>query len=134
MANGTCPVKRLSVRRQKHAHRPPPTSPHPNQCRHINLVHIRPFLTVHFNRYKMGIQHIRHILLLKRIMFHKMTPVTCRIPNRQKDRLILPPSRSKRRLPPRIPPYRIIRMLQQIRTRFTPKPIPPSRRQRDREG
>ena len=74
-------MKRLSVRRQKHRHWPA-TMPGKNlNGRHIDLVNIRTFLTIHLDCHEMFIEYVSGCLILKGFMLHDMAPVASGISN-----------------------------------------------------
>ena len=70
--------KRLLLWRQQHRQRPPAAPRDRLADRHINLIHIRPFLPVHLDRHKMLIQKLRHFQILKRFPLHNVAPMACR--------------------------------------------------------
>ncbi len=108
---------------QKHAHRPPAAPGHHHRRGHIHVIHIRPLFPIHLDAHKIP-THLRcNRLVLKTLPLHHVAPVARRIPNRQKHRHPAPPRLRKRLIPPPPPLHRIVRMLQQIRTRLINQPI-----------
>ena len=73
---------------QENAHRPATASGHDLDRVHVDLVNVRPFLAVHLDRDKVIVEQLRDLLILEALTFHHMAPVTCRVANRQEDRLI----------------------------------------------
>src|SRR5437763_8184640 len=85
-----------------------------DEC-HINLVHVRPLFTVHFDADEMLVEEPGHFLALEGLAFHDVTPMASRVPDADEDRLVLLPRFGERFLAPREPVHRVELMLQQIR-------------------
>ena len=71
----------------------------------------------------MIIQNLRRRGVLETLALHHMTPVACRIPNGQKDRLVFGAGAGERFWTPRVPIHRIVGMLKQIRRFFGGKAV-----------
>ncbi len=117
-------VKRLQRRRQKHAHRPPTPTRHHLHRIHIRLVEVRTLLSINLHAHEVLIHQRRNLVVLKRLMLHHVTPVARRIPNRQKNRLVFVARPPQRRLAPRLPIKRIMRVLRQVQRTLANQPIP----------
>ena len=75
----------LEFRRQPDTHGPPTM---PRACLHeihVDGIHIRTLLAVHFDADEMVVHHLGNTLIFKRLMGHHMAPVAGRIPNGEKD-------------------------------------------------
>ena len=111
-------IKRLQLGRQKHAHRPAAVPREHLHRVHVNLIEVRPLLAIDFDRHEVLIEHASDRFVLKALVLHHVAPVTGRVPDRKKDRLVLAPRLLDRLFAPRIPIHRIVLVLQQIRARF----------------
>ncbi|MCG3771005.1 MAG: hypothetical protein JW384_02185 [Nitrosomonadaceae bacterium] len=107
----------------QHCQRPPAASGHCLAHSHIEMVDIRPLLTVHFNRNKVLVQLCSNFLIFERFALHDVTPVASGIADGKEYRLILICGLDERFLPPRIPIDRVVGMLQQIRGFFMDQTI-----------
>ncbi len=70
---------RLLLGRQENRHRPAAVMRHHLYGAHVNLVEIRSFFTVNFDVDEVLVHQLCNRLVLKRLVLHYMTPVTCRI-------------------------------------------------------
>ena len=112
------------VRGEEHGHRPPPTSRHRLNGCHIDLVEVGPLLAVNLDIDVVLIHPSGDACVLKRLTFHRVTPVAGRVADRQQNRSILIPRRGQRLLPPGKPVDGVGRVLQQIRRGLTGETIP----------
>ena len=110
--------KRLFVRGQQHGHGPSPPARNHMAGRHINSIDIRTLFPIHFDADKCLVQGRGCLGIFKRFFFHDMTPVAGGISDRQKNGLLGCFGKGKGGIPPRVPVYRIVGMLQQIGTFF----------------
>ena len=105
-------VKRDTLRRQKHAHRPPTGTGHNLYRIHINFIHIGAFFPIDLHVDKMRIHNLRDFLIFKTLVLHHMTPVTGCISHAQKNGLVFGNGLLKRLFSPRKPRNGIVCMLQ----------------------
>src|SRR5882672_2433474 len=82
--------------------------------RHVDLVHVRPFLPVNFDADKMLVQEFGQLLFLERLAFHDMAPVAGRVTDAEKNRLVLLPRLFECFRAPGVPIDRIELVLQQV--------------------
>ena len=68
-------IKRRTIRREKHRHRPTTVARHRLHRRHINRVNIGSFLAIYLDIDKIRIHNRRRRLILKAFTFHNVTPV-----------------------------------------------------------
>ena len=107
-------VKRLQLRREKHAHRPAAVAARRLHISHVRQIHIRPLLAVHLDGNEVLVDQLRRLLVLKRLTLHHMAPVAGRVAGGEKDRLVLRLRLFESLVAPRQPVHRIVGMLQQV--------------------
>ncbi|OQB35206.1 MAG: hypothetical protein BWY09_02395 [Candidatus Hydrogenedentes bacterium ADurb.Bin179] len=118
-------VKGLQVWRQENTQRPSPVSRHRGHGIHIDIIQVGTFLPVHLDVDKMVVHKGSEHFILKGLPLHDMTPVTGRITDGKKNRLVLIPGQCKRLFIPRMPVHGIAGMLQEVGTGFTGKAVHP---------
>src|SRR5438093_8843131 len=122
------PVKRLSVRGKPNAHRPAPTAGHHLNGRHVDAIHVRPLLAVHFDRNVVLVQVAGDLLVLEGLLFHHMAPVASRITDGEKYRATEPLRGVERLVTPWIPVDGIVRVLEEVGARLEEESIGELRR------
>ncbi len=73
------PEKRLQLRCQKDIHRPAARARRRLHERHVNFIHVRAFLAVHFDADKMVVEKFAGLFVLERFAFHDVAPMTGRV-------------------------------------------------------
>eukprot|EP00825_Cyclidium_porcatum_P015813 TRINITY_DN19079_c0_g1_i1.p2 TRINITY_DN19079_c0_g1~~TRINITY_DN19079_c0_g1_i1.p2 ORF type:complete len:283 (+),score=-24.92 TRINITY_DN19079_c0_g1_i1:540-1388(+) len=115
--------ERLPVRAHDDRERPAPLAGDHLADLHIHRVDIRPLLAVHLDADKCLIEQCGNFLVLERFVRHHVAPVTGRIPDGEKDRLVLPGSAGKGLLPPRVPVDRVMGVLEEIGAFLVNQPV-----------
>ena len=115
--------KRLAFRGQKTRHRPPATTGDQVYRLHVGLIDIGAALPVDLDRNEMPIQKRGDGLVFEALAFHDMTPVTGRIANRKKHRLVFASGAGECFRTPGIPVDRVMGMLEQIGRVFENQPV-----------
>src|SRR2546423_14626956 len=100
--------------RKENTNRPPPLPRLHLPRRHINLIDVRPLFAIYLDADKQPIHLRGHNFVLEALPLHYVAPVTGRIANGKKDRLVLAPSLLKRLRAPGIPVNRVVSVLEQI--------------------
>ena len=72
----------------------------------------------------MLVQDRRRVVVLERLSLHHVTPVARRVPDRQEDRHVALAGRREGGVAPRVPVHGVRGMLQQVRARRIPEPVP----------
>ncbi len=93
-------------------------SRHQLMGRLVNLVEIRAFFPVHLDIHEQRVHQLGRRLVFERLMCHDMAPVACGIADGEQDGFVLISSQLQRFFIPGEPIYRVVRVLQEIRTRF----------------
>src|SRR4051812_10644645 len=114
----SAPVEWLTVRRQEHIQRPATATTDCLYCIHIYMIKIRPFFSVYLYIDEIFVHQGSRFFFFKTFTFHYMAPVAGRITNTHQYRLVLRFCFLQCLLTPGIPIYRVMRMLQQVRTSF----------------
>ena len=110
--------KRLPLGGQEHGHGPAaPPGQHLHRV-HVDLVQVGPLLPVHLDAHVVLVHQRGDGLVLEGLMLHHVAPVTGRVADAQKDRLVLRPGLGKGLLSPGEPIHRVAGVLQQIRARL----------------
>ena len=108
---------RLLFGSEKHRHGPAPLPLIQRQGRlHIDLVQIRPFLPIHFNADKLLVHDLGDPVVLEGLAFHHMTPVASGVADGEENRFVHRSGAVEGFLPPRIPVYRVVGMLEEVGT------------------
>ena len=81
---------------------------------HIHRVHVRPLLPVHLHRHEAPVQDPGHLRALKGLPGHHMAPVAGGVANGEEDGFSLPAGLFKGFLPPGVPVYGVLCVLQQV--------------------
>src|SRR5262249_53706147 len=89
----------------------------------INVVEVRTLFAVHFDAHKVLIHEGRDALVLKGLVFHDMAPVARGVANGEQQRFVFSPRFLERLRSPRKPVYRVMGMLEEIRTCFVNETI-----------
>src|SRR5438105_13045751 len=104
----------FQIGREPDTHRPTTAA----GCRldegHVNAIDIRPFFTIDFDVHKLAIHDRGRLFVLERLVCHHVAPVTVRITDREKDRLVLATGVSEWFFAPGITIDRIMRVLTKI--------------------
>ena len=79
-------VERPALRGQEDRHRPAAAAGHRLDRRHVDLVEVGPLLAIDLDRHEVVVQVAGRRLVLERLAFHHVTPVTGRVADRQEDR------------------------------------------------
>src|SRR5260221_13946925 len=117
------PIIRTPIRCEEDGHSPTALTGQSLYRLHIDVVDIRSLLAVYLYRDKMLVHLSRDILVLERFALHDMAPVASRVSNTEQDRFILLLRFLQSFFTPRIPVYRIMRVLKQIWTRLINEPV-----------
>ena len=104
----------LLLRRQDHGQGPAAAAGQRGADLHIHGVHVGPLLAVDLDGHVVAVQHRGDGLVLEGLARHHMAPVAGGVADGEKDGLVLPPGLLKGFRTPRIPIYRVFRVLQQI--------------------
>ena len=107
--------ERLQLRREPDVHGPAAAPGHALHESHVDAVEIWPLFAIDFDADETFVHQPRDLFVLKTLALHHVAPVTRRIADREKDRLVLPPRFREGFLAPRIPIDRIVRVLEQVR-------------------
>ena len=100
------------IRCHEYSKRPPAAAKiHHSTDTHINIVNVRAFFSVDLNAYKYLIHQSCDLRVLKRLVRHYVTPMTCRITNGKKNRFIFLSGFFKSLRFPGIPIYGVLCML-----------------------
>ena len=82
-------VERLQRRREPHAHRPAARPGRRLHEGHVDAVDVGPLLAIDLDRDEVLVQQLRELGVLEALVLHDVAPVTRRVADRQKDRLVL---------------------------------------------
>jgi len=107
-------IEGLTSGSKKYAHWPATLPGHRHDRLHVDVVNVWAFLAVNFDVDEMLVHQRRGIGIFEGLMFHDMAPMASRVPNAQKDGLILAAGFFQRLFTPGIPVDGIFCMLQQI--------------------
>jgi hypothetical protein len=102
------------VRGEPHTHRPAAAAGGGLHERHVNLVHVGPFLAVHLDADEVLVEELRRRLVLERLVCHHMAPMAGRVADAQEDRLVLLARLFKSLLAPRMPVHGVVLVLQKV--------------------
>ncbi len=116
----SAPEKWFQVRREKDIQRPAAAAGRGLDERHVNFIHVRTLFAIHFDADKMFIEKRADLVILKTFPFHDMAPVTGRVTDAQKNRLVFLACPGECRVAPCEPIHGIVRVLEQI-GRFFPR-------------
>eukprot|EP01128_Nolandella_sp_AFSM9_P000241 TRINITY_DN10411_c0_g1_i1.p1 TRINITY_DN10411_c0_g1~~TRINITY_DN10411_c0_g1_i1.p1 ORF type:complete len:1009 (-),score=185.49 TRINITY_DN10411_c0_g1_i1:56-3082(-) len=107
-------VEGLQIRSEPDAHGPSTTSTCSLKIGHIDAINVRSLFAVHFDGHEEIIHHLRHLIILKRLVFHHMAPVAGGVTNREEDGLVLLPRLLERFFPPRVPIDWVVLVLEEV--------------------
>ena len=107
-------VERLAIRRQEDRQRPPALSRHRLDGLHVDVVDVRPFLSVHLDRHEVAVQDLGDRRGLEGFVLHDVAPVARRVADREEDRLLLGARLREGLLAPRIPVDRVVLVLEEV--------------------
>ena len=108
--------ERRPLGRQEHRERPAAGAAREERVRGlVDLVEIGPLLAIDLDVHEVRVHRRRDDGILERLVGHHVAPVARRVADRQQDWLALAPRKRQRRLAPRLPVDRIVRVLQEIR-------------------
>jgi hypothetical protein len=111
--------ERPLVRCEEHGQRPPAGTLRQHVVgRLVDLVDVRPLLPVHLDVDEQAVHDGGNLGILERLVRHHVTPVTCRVPDREQDRLVLLARQPQRFLTPGMPIHRIVGVLLQVGAGF----------------
>ena len=85
---------------------------------HVDAVDVGPFLAIHLDGDEVVVEHGRDVGRLERFALHHMAPVARRVADGQKDGTVELARAFKRRVAPRKPVDRVVRVLQQVGARL----------------
>src|SRR5215510_14432340 len=114
---------RFACRQEKHSHWPPTASCHDLNGCHVDLVQIRALFAVLLDVHEVAVHELRNRLVFEGLVLHHVTPVTCRIPDAEQNRLVLASSTLQSFGPPRIPVDGVMSVLEKIGTSFDDESI-----------
>ena len=114
---------RLAIRQEKDGQRPAAAARHHLNGAHIDLVEVRPFLSVDLDVNEVLVHDLRDRRVLEGLVFHHMAPVTGGVSDAQQDQLVFFRRALQRLCTPGIPIHRIMSVLQKIRTSFVDEPV-----------
>ncbi len=109
-------VERFPLRRQPRRQRPPAAAGHLLADAHVNRVDVRALFSIYLYRHEVLVQQFRHLLVLETLLGHHVTPVAGRVADREEDGDVPFLRRLQRGVVPRLPVYRIVGVLAEIRT------------------
>ena len=108
-------VERPPVGCQEHRHRPATAAGHRLDRGHVDLVEIGTLLAIDLDRHEPVVQVAGGRLVLERLAFHHVAPVTGRVADPQEDRPVEELRPGERVGSPREPVDRVVRVLEQVR-------------------
>jgi hypothetical protein len=111
-------VERPAVGRQEDRHRPAAATGHGLDGAHVDLVEVGPLLAIDLDRDEPVVQQPRRRLVLERLAFHHVTPVTGRVADAQEDRPIEQLRPGERVGTPGEPVDRVVGVLEEVGTRL----------------
>jgi len=91
--------------------------------RHVDLVQVGPLLAVHLDGDKVLVENLGRLEILEKFQLHDVTPVTGRVADGEKDRLVFLFRAPECLLRPREPVDRVMGVLQQIGAVFARQPV-----------
>ena len=110
--------ERFALRRQEDRHRPAAAAVQRDDGVHVDRIEVRSLLAVDLDVDEVLVHERRRLRVLERLALHHVTPVTCRVADREQDRLVFIASARERLVAPRVPVDRVPRVLQQVRARL----------------
>ena len=105
---------RLALRCEEHRQRPAALLAEQVQGVHVDLVNVRPFLAVDLDVDEPVVHHARGRLILEALVRHHVTPVACRVADREQDRPVGALRLGQRLRSPGPPIDRIVLVMQQV--------------------
>ncbi len=111
-------VKRLQLRRQPDAHRPPARAGGGLDKVHVDAVDIGTFLAIDLDGHEVLVENGGDGFVLERFVLHHVAPVAGRVSDREKDRLVLLAGPGEGVVAPRKPVDRIAGVLEKVRAAF----------------
>src|SRR6185503_2132033 len=106
------PIKRLGLRREKYIQWPASAAGNGLHRLHIYMIEVGPLLSVDLDIDEVFIHKGSRFRMLDTFPLHHMTPVTGRIANADQDGLVFLPGLLQCFIPPWIPIYGVMGMLQ----------------------
>jgi hypothetical protein len=103
---------------EKNIQRPSAAAAHGLYCIHVNMVEVWAFFAVYLDVDEIFVHDGRRAFIFKAFAFHHMAPMAGSITDAYEDRLVFIPCFLQSFLTPGKPVYRVMGMLQKIRTRF----------------
>jgi hypothetical protein len=107
-------VERLALGGEEDGHRPATLARHRLRRLHVDRVEVGPLLAVHLDADEALVHERRGCLVLERLALHHVAPVTGRVADAEEDRRPPCPRLGERRLAPRPPRHRVVRVLEQV--------------------
>ena len=107
-------VERTALGGQEDRHRPATATGHRLDRRHVDLVEVGALLAVDLDRHEPVVQVARRRLVLERLAFHHVAPVTGRVADRQEDRPVQQLRPGEGVGTPREPVDRVVRVLEEV--------------------
>ena len=96
--------------------------------RHVDLVHLRAFLAVHFHRHEPLVHLPGDGLVLEGLVRHHMAPVATGVADREEHRDLALPRLGEGLRAPALPVDRVVAVLPQVGARLPVEPVPPRSR------
>ena len=116
-------VKRFQVRGEKTVERPAPLPARGLNKSHVDVIHIGPFLAVHFDADEMFVEITGHPFVLKGLAFHDVAPMAGGVADAEEKRFVLGAGFLERFFAPRIPIHRVVLVLKQVGRFLAGQPV-----------
>src|SRR5262249_39337348 len=116
---------RCACRQEKHSHWPPAASCHDLNGCHVDLIQIRTLFAIDFDVHEIAVHELRNRIVFEGLVLHHVTPVTCRIPDAEQNRLVLASSTLQSFGPPRTTVDPVTSVLEKIASSFVDDSIGP---------
>ncbi len=110
--------ERFAVGSQEHRHRPAASGPEGLQGRHVDLVHVGPFLAIDLDADEFLVHQTGDLGVLEALPLHDVAPEARAVADRQEDRPVLGLRPGERLGAPGIPVHRVMGVEQQVGARL----------------
>ncbi len=127
-------VERYRVRREEDGHRPAAATGHGLHRLHVDLVHVGALLAIHLDGHEEAVHERGDLVVLERLTLHDVTPVAGRVAHREQHRPVLAPRELEGVRAPRVPVYRVVGVLEQVRAGLGGEPVRGTGRGRHARG
>ncbi len=107
-------VEGLQVRREKHVERPPALTARRLDEGHIDLIHVRAFLPIHFDADKVRVEEGSHLRIFEGFALHHVAPMAGRVADAEEDRLVFAARLGEGFFAPGKPVHRVMLVLEEV--------------------